>query len=107
MNIRLAVVILVGLGTVAALAEEPPSRRLLRGEDATKAKALEKRIDELREAGSFSEAQAVARTLLELRRRVQGDNHWETGDAPCLQGRPEVQPRDAFGKIAGEPFCWT
>jgi hypothetical protein len=84
MSVRLAVLVLLGLGTVAAAAEEPPYKRLLQGDDATKAEALKKRIEELREVCGFQEAQAMARTLLELRSCVQGENHWQTGDARGL-----------------------
>jgi tetratricopeptide (TPR) repeat protein len=89
MNVRLAVFGVLGLGAVLAVGEGPPYKRLLQGENATKAAALETRIDELREAGTFQEAQAVARALVELRRRVQGENHWQTGDARRLVGTLE------------------
>src|SRR5262245_28165952 len=103
MNVRLAVLmVLLGLGTVAA-GDEPPYQRLLQGDDATKAEAIEKRIEELREAGSFQEAPAVARTLLELRRRVRGENHWQTGNARRLVGTLEkitALPAEAQGELA-------
>src|SRR5207244_13067938 len=89
MNVRRAVLFLLVLGTVAAAGEEPAYQRRLQGDDATKAAALEKRIEELREAGSVKEAQTVARTLLELRSRLQGENHWQTGDARRMLGTLE------------------
>jgi Skp family chaperone for outer membrane proteins len=94
--------VLLGLETVSA-AEEPPYKRLLQGDDATRAAALEKQIDKLREAGSFKEAQAVARTLVELRSRVQGENHWQAGDARRLASTLEkivALPADAQAQLA-------
>src|SRR5262249_52434171 len=89
MKFRLAVYVMLGLCPLAAAGEDPPYQRMLQGDDATKAAALEKRIDELREAGGFKEAQAVARTLLDLRSLVQGENHWQTDDAGRLVGTLE------------------
>src|SRR5437870_12627916 len=59
----------------------PPWQRVLTGDDAKRVEELEKKINELRQAGKYTEAQAAARTVLEIRRRVQGEKHWETGDA--------------------------
>jgi CHAT domain-containing protein len=61
--------------------EEPPYKRLLQGDDAKKAEALQKRIDELWAAGKFAEAVAPAEQLRDLRQRVQGEKHWEAADA--------------------------
>jgi CHAT domain-containing protein/tetratricopeptide (TPR) repeat protein len=66
---------------VPASAEQPPYQRLLQGEDAKKAPALQKQIDELWAAGKFAEAVAPAEQLLALRQRVQGKDHWESSDA--------------------------
>jgi tetratricopeptide (TPR) repeat protein len=103
MNVRLTALVVLGLCAVPPAGDEPPYQRLLQGDDATRAEASEKRIEELREAGSFQEAQAVARTLLELRRRVQGDNHWQTGDANRLLNTLEkiaALPAEAQGELA-------
>jgi tetratricopeptide (TPR) repeat protein len=81
MNVRLAVLVVVGLCPVVTLAEEPPYKRLLQGDDATKAAALEKRIDELWAAARFADAQESAAEILALRKRVQGEGHWKTADA--------------------------
>jgi tetratricopeptide (TPR) repeat protein len=81
MNVRLAVLMVVGLCPVVALAEEPPYKRLLQGDDATKAAALEKRIEELWAAAKFADAQEPAAEILALRQRVQGEGHWQTSDA--------------------------
>jgi tetratricopeptide (TPR) repeat protein len=75
---------LVVMGATLAGAEEPPYKQLLQGDNAQKAAALEKRIDELWAAGKFEEAQTPAEQLLTLRRRVQGKDHWETADANRL-----------------------
>jgi tetratricopeptide (TPR) repeat protein len=64
-----------------AIAEEPPFKRLLQGDDARKAAALQKRIDELWAAAKFAEALAPAEDLLALRQRVQGKEHWEVADS--------------------------
>src|SRR5579871_1823304 len=71
-------------GASLAVAEEPPYRRLLQGDDATKAGTLKKRVDELWGAGKFAEAAEPAEELLALRRRVQGQGHWEAADAARL-----------------------
>ncbi len=72
-----AVVLAAGL----ASAEELPYKRLLQGDDAKKAAAFQKQIDESWTAGKFSEALAAAEDLLALRQRVQGEGHWEAADA--------------------------
>jgi tetratricopeptide (TPR) repeat protein len=60
---------------------KPPWQRLLQGEDARKAKELEKRVGALQEAGKFEEALPLAQELAELRGRVQGTDHWQAIDA--------------------------
>jgi tetratricopeptide (TPR) repeat protein len=62
-------------------AEKPPYQRLLQGDDAKQAAALEKRIRELREKDRYAEAIQAAEELLALRRRVQGADHHEAVDA--------------------------
>jgi tetratricopeptide (TPR) repeat protein len=73
---------LVALGTLRA--EEPPYKRLLQGDDAKKAAALAQRIDELWVAGRVTEALAPAEELAALRKRVQGEGHWEAAEAARL-----------------------
>jgi tetratricopeptide (TPR) repeat protein len=73
----------IGLGLVAAAPaaepprEKPPWQRLLQGEDASKAQKLVVRCRELQEAGRFEEALKVAEEVATLRRRLQGEDHWE------------------------------
>jgi tetratricopeptide (TPR) repeat protein len=59
----------------------PPWQRVLKGADAKRVKELEKSIQELRQAGRYTEAQAAARTIVEIRSRIQGEAHWQTSDA--------------------------
>jgi CHAT domain-containing protein/Tfp pilus assembly protein PilF len=67
---------------VAARGEErPPWQRLLKGDDARQAAALGRQVGALVVAGKFAEAAAPAAELLELRRRAQGEGHWQTADA--------------------------
>jgi tetratricopeptide (TPR) repeat protein len=65
-------------------AEPPPWQRLLQGDDARKAAALDTRIGNLFAAGQFAEAVGPAEEALALRRRVQGDDHWQTANARLL-----------------------
>src|SRR5262249_27984002 len=74
-------VLLALAGIRLAGAEQPPYQRMLQGEDARKAELLEKRIEELSLAGKFLEAAVPAEELLALRKRVQGEDHWEAADA--------------------------
>src|SRR5262245_2514599 len=62
-------------------AEKPPYQRPLQGDDAKRAAALAKRIDELREKDRYAEALQAAEELLALRRRVQGADHYEAVNA--------------------------
>jgi CHAT domain-containing protein len=59
----------------------PPWQRVLKGEDATRVRVLEKTLAEFDAQGEFGGAVAPARELLAIRRRAQGDDHWETVDA--------------------------
>jgi hypothetical protein len=84
-------------------AEVPPYERQLTGEDARRVAELDKKIEELREVGKLSEAQAAARTILEVRRRVQGAEHWQTGDAQRLLRTLEqiaALPADALRELS-------
>ncbi len=59
----------------------PQWQRMLTGEDSLRVVDLEERITELRHAGSYAEAIPLAAEVLEIRRTVQGADHWETADA--------------------------
>jgi tetratricopeptide (TPR) repeat protein len=74
-------VLLVVLTGAALAAEEPPYKRVLQGDDAKRAAALDKQVYELCVAGKFAEAVAPAEELRDLRRRLQGDKHWQVADA--------------------------
>jgi hypothetical protein len=69
--------LLIGLLTITTFvrAEEPPYKRLLQGESASKAATLEARLGKLWAAGNFTEAREPAEQPLALRRRVQGEQH--------------------------------
>jgi CHAT domain-containing protein/tetratricopeptide (TPR) repeat protein len=86
---------------------EPPYKQLLQGDDARKAAALKKQMAELWATGQFAEAAAPAAALLALRRRVQGEGHWQTADAARkvetlrqAAGLPEKQ-RQALAALPG------
>jgi tetratricopeptide (TPR) repeat protein len=78
-----------GLPDVACAAEQrpqpaaalPPYQRLLRGENARKAKDLEQDLNKDWAAGRFEAALRTAEALEVLRTNAQGDNHWETVSA--------------------------
>jgi Tfp pilus assembly protein PilF len=71
----------LGAGAGAARVPLPPYKRQLQGDDAKRAAALEKQIDELWAAGKFAEAVEPAQEVAALRRRAQGEKHWEAADA--------------------------
>ncbi len=78
----LLAVVLVSTGLAGA--EEPPYKRLLQGEDARKAAALQRRVNELVAVGKFAEAEVPAGELLALRKSVQGEGHWEATNTAQL-----------------------
>jgi CHAT domain-containing protein/tetratricopeptide (TPR) repeat protein len=80
-RILVALFVAVGIGVGLVAAEEAPYKRLLQGDDAKKAEALDKLIAELWATGKFAEAVAPAEQLRDLRQRVQGEKHWEASDA--------------------------
>jgi hypothetical protein len=80
-KMMLTLLVAVLMGASLACAEEPPYKRVLQGEDAKKAAALEKQISELWAAGMFADALEPAREVLALRQRVQSNGHHETADA--------------------------
>jgi hypothetical protein len=60
------------------------SDRPLSRADAEQVEEWKGEVAELRQAGKYLEAQATARSILTLRLRVQGETHWQTGDAKRL-----------------------
>jgi tetratricopeptide (TPR) repeat protein len=66
---------------VAPDTPKPPWQRLLQGDDARRAAALQRRVSELKQVDRLPEAIAAARQLLELRQQVQGPDHWEAVEA--------------------------
>jgi CHAT domain-containing protein/tetratricopeptide (TPR) repeat protein len=69
--------------TLAARGAEEPAapRRELSQADAERAKELYAKAVALGRAGKYDEAQGPVREILELRARVQGEDHFETADA--------------------------
>jgi tetratricopeptide (TPR) repeat protein len=67
-----------------AASQKAPWQRLLTGDEAKRVAELEVKIYQLRRDGQYADALAAAQTILEVRSRVQGTNHWETGDARRL-----------------------
>ena len=65
----------------AVIADVPPYKRLLEGEDREMVEALEKQIAELGATTRFAEAVTPAKEILAIRSRVQGADHWEAVDA--------------------------
>lgn len=59
----------------------PPWQRMLTGEDLERAEALFNQITSLRERGKYAAAIPLAEEILTVRQRVQGADHWKTGDA--------------------------
>jgi tetratricopeptide (TPR) repeat protein len=81
--LALAGILLPGLATAdeaakKAASSKPPWQRTLQGEDAKKAAEQANKLDQLEEAGQLAEALEVAEALVELRRKVQGADHWQT-----------------------------
>jgi hypothetical protein len=88
--LRMHLVALLGLSLAAGLRAGDPQpkaapkaqwQRLLTGDDARKAAALEKRIADLANQDHYDEAILAAAELHALRAKVQGPDHWETANA--------------------------
>ncbi len=62
-------------------AAKPPWQRLLKGDDARKVESLEKQVVDLEKQGQFAAAVTPAHDVLEIRRHLQGEDHWQTIDA--------------------------
>src|SRR5262245_60959269 len=58
----------------------PHGQRMLKGDDATRAKEIRRKIGEAQKTERWSEAIAAAKELAALRRELQGSDHWETFD---------------------------
>jgi tetratricopeptide (TPR) repeat protein len=105
-RIELVLLALLAVGAGVAVAEEPPYKRTLQGDDAQKAAALKKQIDDLWAVAKFDEALKPAEELLALRRHVQGAGHWEAADAArkvqTLQKAAAVPPSQRAA-LAGVP----
>jgi tetratricopeptide (TPR) repeat protein len=76
-----------GVGAFPPAIPPAPWQRVLKGEDTKRVEELEKKIEALRRAGKNAEAQEPARAALEIRRRLQGEDHWQTADARRLLER--------------------
>jgi tetratricopeptide (TPR) repeat protein len=63
------------------LKEVPPYQRLLRGDDARNAEALQAQVDRYWAAGRFGETLRPAEELVALRQKAQGADHWEAVNA--------------------------
>jgi tetratricopeptide (TPR) repeat protein len=97
----MALLVMLGIGTALAVAEEPVYQRALKGDDAKKAEALGKRIGERWAAGQFAEAVAPAEELRDLRRRVQGKDHWEaSNDARLVETLRQAAALPAPKRVA-------
>jgi tetratricopeptide (TPR) repeat protein len=87
----------------ASTAKLPPWQRLLKGDDAKKVQALEKQIADLEKKGQFAEAITPAREALAFRRRLQGEDHWQTVDARIDEEtvvRVATLSREAQGELS-------
>jgi tetratricopeptide (TPR) repeat protein len=58
-----------------------PWRRVLDAADAKRVTDLAKKINELEEAHKYAEAQVPAQEILNIRKKAQGTEHWQTADA--------------------------
>jgi CHAT domain-containing protein len=70
--------IVEGQNTKSADQAKPPWQRRLTAEIARKVGVLDRQIADLEEKGQFAETTAPLREVLELRRKLQGEDHWET-----------------------------
>lgn len=73
----LLILILTGGAFAEPPANAPPFERLLQGEDAKKAEQLKQRITDLEAADKYDDAIQVAEELLDFRRRMQGEDHYQ------------------------------
>jgi tetratricopeptide (TPR) repeat protein len=83
-RVRLGLIVLcLGglLGRPALAAPEAPWRRALTGADAKRVQELEQKVNALKTAGRFAEAEKPAREIVAVRTRAQGAGHWQTADA--------------------------
>jgi tetratricopeptide (TPR) repeat protein len=75
-------IILTGLASRAGepqtAAKKPFHERLLQGEDAKRAAELGQQIDRAEQTDQYKQAIEFSQKLLDLRRKIQGADHWET-----------------------------
>jgi tetratricopeptide (TPR) repeat protein len=85
---------------------KPPWQRYLQGDDARKAAEQEKQLVEWLQAGNLAEAMKVAEGLAELRRKVQGADHWQAVNSRWLVAalrciaRQGEQTRKEYARVA-------
>ncbi len=76
-----------------------------RGRDAGRVASLDRLTRERQDKAQFGEAAQSAREILEIRRRVQGEKHWETIDTKIwaeTMARAATLPRDDQMKLAAQ-----
>ncbi len=69
------------LDAAAPPVSKPQWQRMLQGDDARQAADMDKQLARLQAASKFEEALKVAQALAELRRKVQGEDHWQAVNA--------------------------
>ena len=72
---------LFGQSDSSRTSSEPPWKRQLSGGAASLVVDLGRQYSSLASEGRFKEAAEIAREVAEIRTRLQGADHWETGDA--------------------------
>lgn len=86
----------------------PPWQRVLTGKDGERAEQLTQRVEELIQAGKFSEAREPAESLAALREKIQGTDHWQTQDAKRYAAdlvkwaKLRDQAHDVLGRISAK-----
>lgn len=82
--VAVVIVLQPGKGPVPAAEKAPqqtPQPPVLTGDDAKRVEELGGKVDDLRTAGKYAEAQEPAREILAIRTRGLGAGHWQTADA--------------------------
>jgi len=94
-------------GTLTPAGARPPWQRLLTGADAQQVQELENAIAALVQGRKHAEAREPARKVVEIRSRVQGDDHWQTANARwllrSLEGRAALSSEAAAELAAAVP----
>jgi hypothetical protein len=81
LGLLLALVAALSLSADDKPDKQPPYKRLLQGDDATKAERLEQHLYQHWAAGKFEDALKAAEELVSLREKLQGADHWEAANA--------------------------